>query len=377
MRIRKLESTDAFVAVDADGAPGQGVVRLAPKALQGGAKDLARSVTYTLACLGRRETGISAGINAPAEEASDAVAAFIAEVSDWDGGYRFGAGTGVDAAALGPLGLEPADPLPAAVAAAMAARPDASTAAVLNDDPEALAGLLAGHGVEVVDGDPRSAGVDLLFTAGKPGTIDHATAEGLAAAVVIPTSRLVVGTRALRGPCWAPVSGPRRSSAPGWRRCPSGVRSRACARRRRGTRSGVAVEVGQQARQVADDQPVSHDGHAVHLLDAAVRVRHGGLEADHVAVLGEPVGRHEEARTAGVQTLSQPCADLAAASTDAVEGQDLGVLGEQFQHRLDPATLVAGHEPLEQQPAGGRFGIFGRMRVGKCDDHGRNGTDGL
>ncbi len=197
MRIRKLESTDAFVAVDADGAPGQGVVRLAPKVLQGGAKDLARSVTYTLACLGRRETGISAGINAPSEEASDAVAAFIAEVSDWDGGYRFGAGTGVDAAALGPLGLEPADPLPAAVAAAMAARPDASTAAVLNDDPEALAGLLAGHGVEVVDGDPRSAGVDLLFTAGKPGTIDHATAEGLAAAVVIPTSRLVVGTRAL------------------------------------------------------------------------------------------------------------------------------------------------------------------------------------
>ena len=79
----------------------------------------------------------------------------------------------------------------------MAARPDASTAAVLNDDPEALAGLLAGHGVEVVNGDPRSAGVDLLFTAGKPGTIDHATAEGLAAAVVIPTSRLVVGTRAL------------------------------------------------------------------------------------------------------------------------------------------------------------------------------------
>ncbi|MEE1563723.1 MAG: hypothetical protein V1249_01970, partial [Acidimicrobiales bacterium] len=64
MRIRKLTSTNAFVAVDLDGASGRGLVRLAPKVMQGGAKDLSRSMTYSLACLGRCETGVSAGISA-------------------------------------------------------------------------------------------------------------------------------------------------------------------------------------------------------------------------------------------------------------------------------------------------------------------------
>ncbi|MBT4655855.1 MAG: hypothetical protein HOB61_02230, partial [Actinobacteria bacterium] len=63
MFIRKLSSTAAFVAVDLADCPGHGVVRSAPKILQGGAKDLARSMTYTLACLERQETGISAGIS--------------------------------------------------------------------------------------------------------------------------------------------------------------------------------------------------------------------------------------------------------------------------------------------------------------------------
>ena len=46
MRILKLETVDAFVAVDLEGAPGQGIVRLAPRVRQGGARDLARAVTY-------------------------------------------------------------------------------------------------------------------------------------------------------------------------------------------------------------------------------------------------------------------------------------------------------------------------------------------
>ncbi|SVA48812.1 uncharacterized protein METZ01_LOCUS101666, partial [marine metagenome] len=46
MQIVKLETVDAFVAVDLEGVPGQGIVRLAPRVLQGGARDLARSVTY-------------------------------------------------------------------------------------------------------------------------------------------------------------------------------------------------------------------------------------------------------------------------------------------------------------------------------------------
>ena len=43
MKIRKLESINAFVAVDLEDTPGRGVVRTSKKILQGGAKDLARS----------------------------------------------------------------------------------------------------------------------------------------------------------------------------------------------------------------------------------------------------------------------------------------------------------------------------------------------
>ena len=63
MRIHKLESTDAFIAIDLVGAESSsGPVRWAKKVLQGGAKDLARSQTYTYAVLGMRRGGGSAGI---------------------------------------------------------------------------------------------------------------------------------------------------------------------------------------------------------------------------------------------------------------------------------------------------------------------------
>ena len=101
MQIVKLETVEAFVAVDLEGVPGQGIVRLAPRVLQGGARDLARSVTYALASLGRQETGISAGISAPPEERDAAVAAFIAEVASWDTTFSLSAGKGVTDRDLG------------------------------------------------------------------------------------------------------------------------------------------------------------------------------------------------------------------------------------------------------------------------------------
>ena len=103
MLIRKLASTNAFVAVDLADAPGHGVVRCAPKILQGGAKDLARATTYALATLERQETGISAGINAEANDRDAAVAAFTHEVTDWDAGYYLTAAKGVEAASLGAI----------------------------------------------------------------------------------------------------------------------------------------------------------------------------------------------------------------------------------------------------------------------------------
>ena len=40
MKIQKLESINAFVAVDLEGVPGRGILRASKKILQGGAKDL-------------------------------------------------------------------------------------------------------------------------------------------------------------------------------------------------------------------------------------------------------------------------------------------------------------------------------------------------
>ena len=45
MKIKKLESINAFVAVDLEDVPGRGILRAAKKILQGGAKDLARSLS--------------------------------------------------------------------------------------------------------------------------------------------------------------------------------------------------------------------------------------------------------------------------------------------------------------------------------------------
>ena len=81
MRIQKLESTDAFVVWDLEGAERSvGIARLAPKILQEGAEMLARSVTYSFAAFGVKAAGASAGINAKPEGRDDAVKAFVTEL---------------------------------------------------------------------------------------------------------------------------------------------------------------------------------------------------------------------------------------------------------------------------------------------------------
>ncbi len=199
MFLRKLETVDAFVVVDLDGVPGSGVVRLAPRVLQNGARDLARSRTYALASLGRRETGLSAGINAQPGQGDEAVAAFVAEVSGWGGDFRLVAGRGVAAGSLGPLEEGPADGLTAAgaVAAGLAALPGARTAAVMGG-PDQVATGLAARGVELVGADdPLIANVDLLFCGTKVGAIDHIAAATLGASAVVPTGPLPLTTRAV------------------------------------------------------------------------------------------------------------------------------------------------------------------------------------
>ncbi len=64
MGLRKLSSTDAFIVTDLEDVPCFGIIRSAPKILQGGAKDLARSMTYTFAAFEMQYGGASGGINA-------------------------------------------------------------------------------------------------------------------------------------------------------------------------------------------------------------------------------------------------------------------------------------------------------------------------
>lgn len=106
MRIQKLTSTEAFVAIDLAGAEASsGPVRWARKVLQGGAKDLARSQTYTFALLNMRRGGASAGISADGPERAAAVEAFVAELAPMvaDSTYLPDAAKGVDETDLAPL----------------------------------------------------------------------------------------------------------------------------------------------------------------------------------------------------------------------------------------------------------------------------------
>ena len=200
MFIRKLTSTNAFVAVDLAEAPGHGVVRCAPKILQGGAKDLARSTTYALAALERQETGISAGINAAPNDRDSAVAAFAQEVDGWDAGYYLTAAKGVEAASLG--AIEQADDavLLAAgvVAAGLTACPDAGTAVVDGSAGPELVAELANRGLTIVEAEqPLITEADLLFVGFKVGAIDHGTADRLRTRAVVPTGPLPLTTRAI------------------------------------------------------------------------------------------------------------------------------------------------------------------------------------
>lgn len=105
MGLRKLSGTDGFVVVDLDDAPGSaGLVRLAPKILPSGAREMARSASYAFAAVGMRRSGASGGINTRPDGRAGAVEAFVTECEPWVAAGEFlpDAGKG-----LGPADLEP------------------------------------------------------------------------------------------------------------------------------------------------------------------------------------------------------------------------------------------------------------------------------
>lgn len=106
MGTRRLTGTDGFVIVDLDDAPGSsGLMRLAPKILPSGAREIARSATYGFATVGMQRSGASGGINARPGGRAGAVEAFVAECEPWvaSGEFLPDAGKGLSTDDLGPL----------------------------------------------------------------------------------------------------------------------------------------------------------------------------------------------------------------------------------------------------------------------------------
>lgn len=256
MSIHKLSSTDAFVAFDLEGAPASGIVRSAPKILQGGAQDLARSLTYAFATLEMPRGGASAGINAQPDDRAAAISAFVEELTPMaaDGRLSLDAGKGVTPEALAalsdaddrnavaasdhggdPLAVHLAGLGPVIAAEAAAGGLDGKTVAIegfgahgpalaeaavargariaaisttkglrtTDLSPEALRAGWDEQGEAIVGDDADAAwkvfgaAADVLFSGSKMGAINHDTAGNLAATTVVPHAALPFTARAL------------------------------------------------------------------------------------------------------------------------------------------------------------------------------------
>jgi len=206
VKVQRLSTTDGFIVWDLDDAKASaGVVRLAPKVLQDGAVLLARSTTYAFASFGiAGHAGASAAINAKPDDREAALAAFVDEVRPLAeaGQLRLAPSTGTSADDLAPLGGGDPDPTLAAAGAIAASRVagplDWRTAAVVGAGPlaEAATAQLTEAGATLVD--PRfDSACDVLFVAGKAGILDHATAETVAASLIVPLTPVPVTARAL------------------------------------------------------------------------------------------------------------------------------------------------------------------------------------
>jgi hypothetical protein len=207
VQITKLGRANGFVAVDFEGVPAVGVTRLAPKVLQEGAELLARSLTFSFASFGLQMSGGSAGINAKPEERDDAITGYLEDVAGMvaAGLWQTWAGTGLTEDDLAPIhvrdGAGLADPertAAGAIAAAKAALPEATTAAVAAAGPvgaAATAGCEAA-GLTVVGDSGVDAAADVLFVGGKAGVVDHDVAETVKAKVVVPLTPVPVTAKA-------------------------------------------------------------------------------------------------------------------------------------------------------------------------------------
>ncbi len=211
MPTEKLKTVDAFIVFDLEDAPeSAGIVRSARKILPGGARDLARSMTYAFATFGMRRGGASAGINASDDDRADAVAKFAAEIAPMVASGRFlpEPGTRVPRAALAPLAGadsravvgEVAEQARVAGVVAAAAHVGGGlggrTVAIEGSEPVcgALAVTVEERGATVVGADDRA---DVLLAGSKMGVVDHRAAERLQVGALVPYGPVPVTARAL------------------------------------------------------------------------------------------------------------------------------------------------------------------------------------
>jgi glutamate dehydrogenase/leucine dehydrogenase len=213
VRTQRLKGTDGFIVFDLDDAPTSvGVTRLAPKILTDGAQLLARSTTYSFAAFGLQLSGGSAGINAKPDQRDQAVATYVAEVAPLvaERTWVTDPGSGLTAADLAPLREH--DPRPPEVHDGPRAL-ELTTAGVLAAADTLLGGLegrraqIQGTGAIAKSAaaaaaargailDAGATDVDVLFAAGRPGSIDDEVAGTITARVVVPLSPVPVTAKA-------------------------------------------------------------------------------------------------------------------------------------------------------------------------------------
>ena len=261
MSLRKSSSTDAFIVTDLENAACFGLVRSAPKILQGGAKDLARSLTYSFASFEMERGGASGGINAKPDVREQAIKDFVEEFKeDVEGGnLSLDPGKGISSgsfdelsdvdsrneirfenfntdplhlylAGLGPvisaehvIGLEGktvaiegfgrhsvimaelleergAKIIGLSTPAGAISNSDGFTAAELRAQWESDGDALV-HGEGEGDPDPAwkvfQSDADILFAGSKMGAINHSTAEKLDIEALIPHQPIPYTTKAL------------------------------------------------------------------------------------------------------------------------------------------------------------------------------------
>ncbi len=219
MPLQKLSTTDAFVVTDLPDAPASGVVRVARKILQGGAKDMARSATYTFAAFEMKRGGASAGINAEGDAVGDAVAAFAEELNPVveAGELHLDPAKGVPDGGLARL-LDAADRHgDGGSATATATSVVASVGWILDGldgakiaiegagpVPSAVSEALVGAGAQIVDVDGVDkkpwliwgAEADAIVCGSKLGTLTHQGTEFVKAKAIVPWGPSPVTTKA-------------------------------------------------------------------------------------------------------------------------------------------------------------------------------------